>query len=523
MNYISLSFAIFLISLLTVYALTPNQHKWKVLLLFSIIFYAMSGLDKLLFILGTSLIVDAAALRMDKIWTEFDNACGEEQLQASTKRELKKKYAKRSRQILSIALFLCIGILFWCKYGVKTVSFINRTAGTSLTAKIIVPLGISYYTFSSIGYLLDVYWRKVCPSSSYPRLLLCMIYFPHIAEGPISRYNRLLPQLDTLTFPSYTRFTYGLQLMLWGCFKKMVIADRLAIFVNNVFNDIEANEGLIFPIALIFGAFQMYTDFSGCMDIVTGISDILGIQLDKNFQHPFFSQSAAEFWRRWHITLGTWFKDYVYIPITTSSFMRRLRKLSSKKFGDKGSKYMLTTVPTMTVWLLTGIWHGTGKNYIVWGLYWGILIVSGELLSDKLNILSERLHINTNRMEWRVFRTLRTFTLYAIGGLALFPKNLEASLLVAKRIFSTFNIWIFWDQSLYSHGLDRRNFILAVLSILFLLLADAAAERVNVREKIAKRNIVIRWCIYYIGILAVLIFGIYGPGYDPQAFVYQQF
>ena len=181
------------------------------------------------------------------------------------------------------------------------------------------------------------------------------------------------------------------------------------------------------------------------------------------------------------MSLGSWFKDYVYIPITTSSFMRRLRKLSSKKFGDKGSKFMLTTVPTMTVWLLTGIWHGTGKNYIVWGLYC-------ELLSDKLNILSERLHINTNRMEWRVFRTLRTFTLYAIGGLALFPKNLEASLLVVKRIFSTFNIWIFWDQSLYSHGLDRRNFILAVLSILFLLLADAAAERVNVREKIAQRG-----------------------------------
>ncbi len=523
MSYISLTFALFLVCLLLVYVLTPDRYKWVTLLVFSLIFYACSGLDKLLFLLGTSAVVYGVSRRLEAVWQEFDRVCAERQPDAEEKKALKETYRRRSRHALWLALAVCLGIMCWCKFGAPALGLVSRLTGRSWTVNIIVPLGMSYYTFSAVGYLLDIHWRKVKAERSYPKLLLCMIYFPHVVEGPISRYNKILPQFDGLTAPSYERLCMGAQLMLWGYFKKMVIADRLSIFVNNVLGNIEANQGLIFVITMLFGAFWVYADFSGCMDIVTGISDIIGVKLDRNFNHPFFSRSAPEFWRRWHITLGTWFKDYVYVPVTTSSWMRKLRRWAGKNIGPWAGKAVMTAAPLSAVWLLTGIWHGTGWNFIIWGAYWGVLIIASTLLEDRINAWSERLHIRRDGKAWALFQTLRTFFLYVAGLLLILPKDLKSAVTAIKQTFSTFDPWIFWDYSLYGHGLDQRDMCVAVLSILLLLIVDGMQERMNVRQAIARRNIVLRWTIYFAGIFAVLIFGIYGPGYDPQDFVYMQF
>ena len=263
MNYISASFFVFFPCLLLVFVLTPNRHKWKTLLVFSVIFYATSGWEKLAFVLGTSAVVYAACRRIEMIYRTFDRVCQEQKPSPEEKKQLRQTYTKKSRRVLWLALVVCFGVLCCCKFTGRVLSIVNRTAGSSLALDVIVPLGVSYYTFSSAGYLLDVYWRKIEPEHSYPRLLLCMIYFPHIISGPISRYEKLLPQFDMLTTPSYDRLCMGLQLMLWGYFKKLVIADRLAIFVNDVFGHIGENAGMIFLVALVLGAFQAYTDFSG--------------------------------------------------------------------------------------------------------------------------------------------------------------------------------------------------------------------------------------------------------------------
>lgn len=523
MNYISAAFLAFFPCLLIVYALTPNRHKWKTLLVFSIVFYASNGWEKLLFILGTSVVVYVVSRKIESIYRQLDAICEEKELSSAEKKELRKTYAKRSRRMLWLTLAFCLSILCYCKFAARVVTVFNGLTGGSLAVKVIVPLGVSYYTFSSIGYLLDIHWRKVTPEHSYPRLLLCMIYFPHVVSGPISRYEKLLPQFDTLTNPSYDRLCMGLQLMLWGYFKKIVIADRLAIFVNDVFGNIPGNVGLIYPVALVLGAFQAYTDFSGCMDIVEGASEVLGVQLERNFNHPFFSRSAAEFWRRWHITLGNWFKDYVYVPVTTSSLTRKLRRKASKRFGANGGKVVMTVIPLGTVWLLTGIWHGTGKNYIVWGLYWGFLIICATLFEKQYSTLAKVFRIDTERKAWRYFQMLRTFCLYAAGLLPILAKGLHQALMAAKQMLSVFNPWIFWDESLYAHGLDRRNFMLAILSIVFLLCVERLQERESVRQVIARQHIILRWGIYFAGIFAVLIFGIYGPGYDAAAFLYEGF
>ena len=523
MNYISFTFIVFLFGLLGAYVITPNRYKWIVLLGFSLIFYASYGIDKLIFMLGTSVIIYVAARCIQRIWQQFDEAASGETISTEEKKKLVKKYTRKSKHVLVAAMLICFGMMCWCKFGIQAIGWINHFTGKSLAMKILLPLGISYYTFSSVGYLIDIHWRTVEAEKSYPKLLLCMIYFPHVVEGPIPKYDRLLPQFDRLTFPDYDRFCKGTQLALWGLFKKMVIADRLGIFVNGVFSNVNSNWGMIYPIALTFAAFQLYADFSGCMDIITGISDIVGVKLDKNFDHPYLAKTVSEFWRRWHMSLFNWLKDYLYMPILTSRMMNSLRKAVKKRWGKDAAKMVVSILPTAGVFLLISFWHSLNMMSLVHAIYWTILIVLSSATEKGLARLSVRLKIDTKSNIWRCFQSVRTFSFYAFGFFTVSPSNFKDMVTAFIHMVSKLNPWIFWDGSLYSYGLDRANFRLAILSIIFLMIAEVFQERCNIRNEIAKCNIVVRWTVYFVGIFAVLIFGIYGPGYDAAAFLYQQF
>lgn len=243
----------------------------------------------------------------------------------------------------------------------------------------------------------------------------------------------------------------------------------------------------------------------------------------RTFVNRFFSKSSAEFWRRWHITLGNWFKDYIYVPVSTSSFARNIRRSVSKRFGNRASKAVMTAFPLAAVWLLTGIWHGTGFNYILWGLYWGMIIFSSTLLEEQYGAVTKKLRILTGNKLWECFQILRTFSLYCIGLLPLLAGSTKKGFWVLQRILSKFDPSIFWNKSLYSHGLGRRDILIVLLSISLLLFVNFLQERMNVRQEIAKKNIVLRWIIYYCGIFAVLIFGVYGAGSNTQPFMYENF
>lgn len=523
MSYISLMFVLFLICLLAVYAVTPDRYKWIVLLIFSLIFYASNGLDKLVFVIVTSGIVYMAANRMRSIWVRFDEESSGDSISSEEKKKLKKEYTGKSKRVLVTAMLICFGVMCWCKFGFQAIGWFNRFTGKSLAMKILLPLGISYYTFSSVGYLIDIHWRTVEAEKSYPRLLLCMIYFPHVVEGPISRYERLLPQFDKLTFPDYDRFCKGAQLALWGMFKKMVIADRLGIFVSGVFSNVNDNWGFTYAIALIFAAFQLYADFSGCMDIITGISDILGVKLDRNFDHPYLAKKVAEFWRRWHMSLFNWLKDYLYMPILTSRMMNSLRKIVKKRWGKNAAKTVVSILPTAGVFLLISFWHSISKMSFVHAIYWTILVVLSSASEESLAKVSVKLKINTENGIWHCFQSVRTFALYAFGFFTVSPKNFNDMVTAFVHMVSRLNPWILWDGSLYSYGLDRANFILSVISLVFLMVVEVFQERYDIRSEIAKHNVIVRWAIYFAGIFAVLIFGIYGPGYEAASFIYEQY
>lgn len=512
MTYVSIYFYIFLFFSVFIYYVVPIRYRWIELLIASIVFYVFCGIWMIPVVLVISWIAWFAAVRIDKIYTI---SSGENITDKEQKKLASQRIKSKCRLILSVSVIILISFL--------SVAKLSRYMPQNMSAYIIVPIGISYFTFSIISYLADVYWKRQKAESNYFKFTLYVLYFPKILQGPISRYKNLGHQLIEGHRFDYQRVCFGLQLMIWGIFKKLVIADRLAIFVNSVYGDISNCPGSVILVATFFATFQLYADFSGCMDIASGISKIYGIELEKNFDHPFFSRSAAEFWRRWHITLGTFFKDYVYMPIVSSPGMAKLLQKLRKKHSTEYGKMVMTTIPLAVVWLLTGIWHGTGLAYVVWGLYWGVIIICSNILQKKIVKLNQSLHIRTDANSWKVFQMFRTFLIFMFGRIITIPNNLQTTGLIIQKIFTDMEPWHLFDQSIYGYGLNRPNFLLAIYTIILLWIVSILQSKYHIREKIAEFNIVFRWMIYYAAVFCIIIFGIWGMGYEASSFVYMQF
>ena len=351
MTFIQVKFLIFLIAVFFTFYICPVKHRWIVLLCSSIVFYAIAGIRYLPFIFVTSFTVYLAGRKMGRIYDEQEEAAKADGLSRKEKKELKDQAKARCRSTMIWVLVLNLAILILCKYlkfFVEPINALWQRAGGSgefTAASIIVPLGISYYTFSALGYLLDIYWRRISWEKSYPRFLLYLIYFPHILQGPIERYGRLGQRLKEELRFDYQRVTFGIQLIVWGFMKKLILADRLDVFISGVYKNYERAEGLIFVVAALLDVVYIYADFSGCMDMARGISQIFGVELDLNFDHPFSSKDIAEFWRRWHITLGEWFKDYVYYPVSTSKLVKKISKKTRNNWPPRLSRLAMNALP----------------------------------------------------------------------------------------------------------------------------------------------------------------------------------
>lgn len=528
MGYISfnsLNYIIFLTICALFYYIVPIKVRWSVLLFASIAFYFLGGIDKLAILLATSAVIWGASYAIYKRMKRAEDEAAAQKLTGKSRLAYIQPVKKKCKNFILIpTLIIVFAVLSYCKFANIIISVFQQFARTGkLSLNILVPLGISYYTFSAVGYLLDVYWRKQPFISNYFKFLLCMCYFPHIVQGPIGRYHKLKEQFDQAHYFNYEKICFGIQLMLYGYFKKLVIADRLALLTTEVLQNIEEYEGIMLFLALTGSSLQLYMDFSGCMDIVRGTSQIFGIELEKNFNHPFFSRNVAEFWRRWHITLGAWFKDYVYMPIAMSPKLLNCTKKIREKYGMNTAKIFNTSVPLSIVWLLTGIWHGTGMNYILWGMYYGVIIILSTALAVPYKKLASRLRIDIQSTGYQRLQMMRTFFLFTIGRLITAPGTLSASVKTVRQMFSSFNPWIFWDGTLYSVGLDFKDYIVVILGLLFVWKISKMQEHCSVRNWIAQKNIVLRWFIYYAAIFSIILFGIYGTGYDARAFAYTQF
>lgn len=482
MSIISLAFLLFAAMSCTLYFLLPLKARPYWLLLCSAAFYG--SFDRRLFVwIGITAVSAFAAGRI-----------------------IGRAGERRKKVVLIGTVVLNAGLLLFVKFFGYSVELFARLFGLSAPAVAIpAALGISFYTMQAIGYCIDVYRGKYPPERNFWKYLLYMLYFPTIMQGPISRYDQLADQLFTPHRFSFDRMKAGLLLTLWGFFKKVVIADRAAILVDQVFGDYTAYEGLQILLAVVLYSIQLYTDFSGFTDISRGISQILGIELVDNFDTPYFADSIRDFWRRWHISLSSWLRDYIYIPLGGS---RR----------GRGSKY----VNLLIVFFVSGLWHGVGFHYIVWGLMQAVFQIASELTQEPRHRLYDSWGVDRTFFSYRFGKRLVTFGLVNLSWLFFRASGFLTALRMLKRSL-VWNPWVLFDGSLLTMGLDGAEWNVLIAAVAVLIAVSLLRRRGPVREALGRQLFWFRYAVYLALLLATLVFGIYGPGYDSAGFLYMQF
>lgn len=527
MSMLSITFIGFVIILVALYFLLPKKCQWAVLLAASTVFYLAGGWREIFFILVTIISQYVLALLLERKNDEMAERLKSKGLNGSQKKQIKREYSAQKKRYVVLSLVINLGILCFFKYANVAIESVSRILGTQAEPlDILTPLGLSYYTFKAIGYVIDVYRGRVKAQRNIFKLALFISYFPALVQGPIDRYEDLADQLTAEHTFSYQRLAFGAQRMLWGYIKTLVIYQRAVIITNTVYGSFatEGYGGFTIFFAVFLGMFRTYANFSGGMDIVMGLSEILGITPTENFQRPFFATSVGEYWRRWHITLGAWMRTYVFYPLSLSPAFNKLGKKCRKVFGDRFGKLIAPSVASFITFFLLGIWHGVGLRNVLYGLYQAFFVSTGTLFENVYAKGREIFKVNEDSKGWRVFRSVRTY--FVISMSMLIGRGRDASDLfgLLKAAFTRFNPWVFFDGSFYKLGLDRANFHLLLFSIVILVAVDYIQEKgIRIRESIAKQNIVFRWCVYYAAILVLVVLGLYGPGYEAARFVYERY
>ena len=390
----------------------------------------------------------------------------------------------------------------------------------------VAPIGISYYTLSWITYICGAYWQTGEIQKNPLKFLAFAGFFPILASGPIVKYEDFGRKVSDGVRLSYENITNGAARIAWGFMKKLVIADRIAAFVNTVYNNPYRYPGLFLWVANGFFIIQLYTDFSGCIDIALGAGEMFGFKLPENFNMPFLSQTLEEFWRRWHITLGGWLRDYVLYPILKSGPWQKITKFTKGKFGKKYGKKIPTWMGLMISWFLVGFWHGGGLNYIFGvGLLFGVIIILGDALSPVFDKINKALRINTEAFSWKIFRVLRTWLFFGTGLSFFRAGSLMAGFRNLGLSVSVFNPWIFFTGELWEMGVDRTEFSIFVFFMAVVIIVGIlrAVTGKSIRTLLAEQNMIFRWILYACLIYSVLIYGCYGSGFSSAEFIYQGF
>lgn len=533
MSILSFSFVAFLAAALLIYFLMPAKFQWIALLVISYCFYLFAGVRAVIFILITTATTFFAGRRIGQINDEFDVAVATYQgpnpkMTREEKKALKAEEDKRKKVIMVLTLLLNFGILIALKYINPLVDLLNWLCSLVHLnyemphMSMIIPLGISYYTFQAMGYIIDLYRRKFKPEQHFGHFMLFISFFPQLVQGPISRYNEFADQLIAPHTFDYTRVKHGIQLSLWGLFKKLVISDRLAIITATIFKSPDIYGGFYLAVATVLSMLQLYTDFSGGIDIMRGAAETFGIIMPENFTRPFFATNLSEYWRRWHITLNNWWRDYIFYPMSLSRPFQLFGKAMKKVVGDNFGKKLPILLSVIIIRVINSIWHGATGSSILGGIYYGLLLALSFYFEPQIKNLTQRLKINTECLSWKIFQCVRTFLLIAAPRLVVNARSVSEGAYYFKCLFSTYNPWILFDGSLYQLGVSEQQLRIVSIALLVLLVVSSLQEKgYCIRDELDKQNIVFRGLVYLIFIFAIILYGVYGPGYNASAFMYQ--
>lgn len=530
MLFTSYAFLGFTFGLLALYYLLPKRCQQPLLLAANCLFYLAAGPKYILYILFTSLTVWFAGVRMGlhaQKTTAYLKGPGAE-LSREEKKAYKEADKKVRRRWLAGCVVLNIGILAVVKYADFLLANLNsllsglgREGGLSFL-NLALPLGISFYTFAAVGYLVDVYRGTVEAERDPFRFTLFLSFFPLLIQGPISRYGDLRETLYRPHDFDRKQVSFGLQRMLWGYFKKLVVADRILAAVTAIIGDVETYQGAYAAVGMIFYTIQLYADFTGGIDVTIGLAQALGVRVQENFIRPYFSKSLKEYWRRWHISMCSWFRDYLFYPLSTSTAMRSFTKFTRSHLGDKVGKRLPVYVSSFVVWFSTGLWHGASWNFIVWGLLnYGVLMASEELepLYSKFH---QRFPVDGKRW-YKLFQVGRTFLLVCVLNIFDCYAKLGDTVRAVGSVFTVRNWNVLWDGSLLALGLTGLDYAILVLGCVLMLGVSLVQRSGSIREKISAKPYWVKFALWYGLFLLVLLLGAYGVGYDQSQFIYNRF
>lgn len=479
MLFNSIHFLIFFPLVVTLYFLIPHRYRWFLLLISSYYFYMSWRLEYVILILLSTIVDYLAGIAI-----------------YNTKNKKKKKI------FLGISLFINLGLLFAFKYfnffseSIRALLTIFTIQLHPITLKWLLPVGISFYTFQTISYTIDVYREKIKPEKHFGIFAVYVSFFPQLVAGPIERAKHLLPQFYQKHLFDYKRITDGIKLMLWGIFKKVVIADKLAIFVDAVYNNPTSYSSSSLIIATFLFAFQIYCDFSGYSDIAIGSAQVMGFDLMDNFKRPYFSRSITEFWQRWHISLYSWFRDYIYIPLG----------------GNRVSK-LRHFLNVFIVFFVSGLWHGANWTFVLWGSLHGFYLIFGEITKHLRQKLSVLIFLSKFPKIHSLLQISITFLLISFSWIFFRANNFSDLIYILKSISINF---VFDSNKL---GFNFYKIIIAGVLILVLESVHLLQSHIKMREFLSERPLMIRWFIYLLLILFILTFGVFNNG----NFIYFQF
>lgn len=530
MLFTTYSFILFLAVLVILYYMIPKKFRWMLLLFASLSFYAFSGPGYLLLILATALTTYITGLKLDALQRTSSRYIKDkkEELSREERKAYKAGMKRRQRRWLVLCMLINFGILAVLKYSDFTIININTLFDVFKVGKklpllgFVLPLGISFYTFQTMGYIIDVYREKYPCERNFLRLSLFISFFPQLIQGPISRFDDLKEALYTGNDYRAGNISYGLQRMLWGYFKKLVIADRLFVAVSTIIGNPGQYQGIFVVCGMFLYAIELYADFTGGIDIALGAAQLFGIKLKENFERPYFSKSITEYWRRWHITLGTWFKDYMFYPISVSKPMLNLSKKGRKVLGDALGKRIPVYIATLVVWFTTGIWHGAAWNFIVWGLLNAVVILISQECIPLYNKFHNRFHVG-HTFWYRLFQVVRTFWLMSFLRTLDCYMNVGLTFRMYGTIFTRWNLPELFAGGPALFGLSSADYIVLLAGMVLMLFVSLVSRSESFWDILAGRPLVVRYGAYFVLIISILLFGAYGVGYDSSQFIYSRF
>lgn len=525
MSFTSVSFFIFIFITIFLYYVLPKKIQWVVLLISSYIFYMASGVKLLAFLLFTTITTFFSGIFIGNLNKKYKSQS--DGLESDEKKQLSSIFRRKKKCIVTIAILLNFTLLFFLKYYNFVIEGVNSIFGSNMFGKlnILLPLGISFYMFQSIGYVIDVYRGKYEPDKNFFKFALFVSFFPQIIQGPISRYDSLAHQLYAKQKLDFDNLKYGITFMMWGYFKKAVIADRAVVVVNYVFDNYLGLNGTFILIGVIFYCIQLYCDFSGGIDITRGIAKIFGIDLVENFKRPYYATSLGDFWRRWHITLGSWMKDYLFYPLSLSKAFGKLGKFSRNHIGGTLGKILPTSIASFIVFFAIGVWHGGSDKYIFFGLWNGVIIMASILLEPVYKKLSELLHINLDSFLWYIVRIVRTSVIVCIGRYFTRAASLAVAFEMLKNTVYKFQLSsLFSGETWLNLGLTTYDYVVVIVATILVLVLGAIEEKgISVVKAIEKKNSFVQGTIILASILILIVFGIYRGANISSDFIYKQF